>query len=67
MDVKTLGRMLRSRRKALGLTQQEAGDEAGVGIVFVSQVERGKETAEIGKVFSLIAALGFDVELKERP
>jgi y4mF family transcriptional regulator len=67
MDVKTLGQMLRARRKALGLTQQDIGDEAGVGIVFVSQVENGKGTAEIGKVFSLIAALGFDIELRERP
>ena len=67
MNMLELGARIRSRRKQVGLTQQQLADEAGVGLVFVSQIENGKETAEIGLVLKLLAALGLEVELRERP
>jgi len=67
MNMLDLGARIRSRRKQVGLNQQQLADEAGVGLVFVSQIENGKETAEVGLVLKLLAALGLDIVLKERP
>lgn len=67
MNADDLGRIIRRRRKDAGLTQQQLADESGCGLVLVSQVERGKPTAQIGKVLELLSALGLDVEIRERP
>lgn len=56
-----LGRMLRSKRKVQGLTQGEVAQHCGLSLRFVSEVERGKATAEIGKVFHLLKAVGVDL------
>lgn len=53
-----LGAFIRSRRKAQGLTQRELSMAAGVGLRFVIEVERGKPTSQIGKVFQLLQVLG---------
>ena len=36
-----LGARLRDRRQALGLTLKEVGDQAGLSVGFISQIERG--------------------------
>jgi len=62
-----LGRAVRLRRKALGLTQTAVAQVAGVGSRFVSEVERGKSTAEFGKVLRLVSVLGLDIQVASRP
>ncbi len=57
--------MARSR-KIRGYSQQEFADLAGVGRRFVSDLENGKPTAEIGKVLQALTALGLDLELRAR-
>ena len=59
--VESLGDIIRAERKRQGLTQLELADVSGVGITFVSQLENGKETAELGKALSVIAMLGIDL------
>ena len=55
-------------RKARGWTQCELAAAAGTSQRFVSELERGKATAEIGKAFAVAAALGLGVELvKAKP
>lgn len=61
-----LGRTIREERKRQGLTQDELAQLAGVGINFVSQIERGKPTAEIGKAFALLRMLGITVIAERR-
>ncbi|WP_428040612.1 hypothetical protein [Devosia psychrophila] len=39
---------------------------AGVGRRFLSELENGKPTAEIGKVLQVLTALGIDMQLKVR-
>lgn len=53
-------------RKTKGYSQQEFADLAGVGRRFVSDLENGKPTAEIGKVLQVLTALGLDLELRAR-
>ncbi|MFM8802848.1 MAG: helix-turn-helix transcriptional regulator [Planctomycetia bacterium] len=61
------GRAIRQRRKALGLTQTGVAQIAGVGSRFVSEVERGKATAEIGKLLRVAGVLGLDLHVVSRP
>ena len=56
-----LGKILRQKRKEQGLTQGEVAAHCGLSTRFVSEVERGKATAEIGKVISLLKAVGVDL------
>ena len=60
-----LGETIRAERRRQGLTQDELAQLSGVGINFVSQIERGKPTAEIGKVFAVLRMLGI-VSIAER-
>lgn len=72
MDARTirsadeLGHAIRVRRKALSLTQAGVAQIAGVGNRFVSELERGKSTAEIGKVLRVVSVLGLDLHLVSR-
>lgn len=50
------------RRKALGLTQRDLADRAGVGLRFVRELEQGKETLRLDKVNSLLALFGHRME-----
>lgn len=57
-DAGALGIVVRQARKAHGLTQAELAGLAGTGPRFVSELERGKERAELGKVLDVLAVLG---------
>ena len=48
------GRVVRERRRALGLTQEELASRCGVGKRFIVDLEGGKQTTQLGK--ALIAA-----------
>lgn len=60
IDASGFGAVLREERRRQGYTQQEVADYSGVGITFVSQLERGKPTAELGKALRVMQALGID-------
>ncbi len=60
------GGALRKRRKALGYTQVYIADVTGFSVSFISDLERGKETAELGKALYLANLLGLDLILSER-
>lgn len=53
-----LGAWVRQARKARGLTLEQVAIKAGTGIRFLSEFERGKDTAELGKAMSVLYSLG---------
>ena len=57
-DPAALGVAVRHARKTHGLTQTELAGLAGTGPRFISELERGKESAELGKVLDVLAVLG---------
>jgi y4mF family transcriptional regulator len=61
-----LGRLIRAKRRQIGMTQTEASALAGVGIRFLSELENGKATAELGKVLQVLARLGLVLEIRPR-
>ena len=66
MDSKSLGQAIRERRKELNYTQAFLAEFTGLSVTFISDVERGKPTAEIGKVIQLLHILGMDVLVERR-
>jgi len=62
-DVKTLGLLIKSRRKNLRLTQAQLAGVSGVGVRFISDLENGKPTIEIAKALQVIQHLGLVVHL----
>lgn len=59
-----LGMAVRAARKAHGLTQAELAGLAATGPRFVSELERGKPSAEMGKVLDVLAVLGLRLVLE---
>ena len=58
-----IGRAIRDIRKKKQMTQSALADVTGTSTKFISDVERGKNTVQIDKVFDLILALGLKVYL----
>ena len=56
-DSKSLGQIIRERRKELNYTQAYLSDFTGFSVTFISDLERGKPTAEIEKTIQLILSL----------
>ena len=65
-DSKTLGSAIKARRKELGYTQRYISEFTGFSISFLSDLENGKATAEIGKTIYIINMLGLDINLERR-
>ena len=66
MNATSLGATLREKRKELGLTQADLALATGTGIRFISDLENGKETCQIGKVIQVAECLGFELQLAMR-
>lgn len=65
-DARTLGQAIRTRRKELGYTQAFVAEATGLSVTFISDLENGKTTAEIGKTIRLINTLGLDLTVERR-
>lgn len=65
-SVAELGRLAREHRKSRGLTLEAVSGLSNLGTRFLSEFERGKETAEIGKVLKTLKILGLEVIIRPR-
>jgi HTH-type transcriptional regulator / antitoxin HipB len=64
-----VGERIRKKRKGDGLNLADAVALCGVGYRFLSDLENGKATAELGKTIQVLAGLGLEVYIgpKEWP
>ena len=58
-----IGRVIRGARKALGVTQKNLALTSGTGLRFVIDLEKGKETCQIGKALAVLQTLGIKLTL----
>ena len=65
-DSKTFGTAIRKRRNELKYTQAYLSEFTGFSVTFISDLERGKPTAELGKALHLASILGLDINVKIR-
>lgn len=61
-----LGELIRQRRKQAGLTLHEVSGLAGVGIRFLSELERGKPTSQLGLTLKVMQLLGLELSVEPR-
>ncbi len=61
-----LGRLARAHRKQRRLTLETVSGLGNLSTRFLSEFERGKETAEIGKVLKALRTLGLEVIIQPR-
>jgi y4mF family transcriptional regulator len=64
--VADIGIAVRKKRKEDGLTLADAASLCGVGYRFMSNLENGKETVQVGKVLKVLAALGLEMIIEAR-
>ena len=65
-SVEDLGRLIRSLRKQKQLTIETVSGLGNLSPRFLSELERGKETAEIGKALKVLRTLGLEVVIRPR-
>lgn len=58
-----VGKAVRTRRKQDHLTLADAAALCGVGYRFLSDLENGKPTAELGKTLQVLGCLGLEVQI----
>lgn len=61
-----IGRLVRERRRQAGLTLKDAAGMAGVGVRFLSELERGKPTLQIGLAIEVLHLFGLDLYVQPR-
>ena len=61
-----LGLLIRSERKAQGYKQTELAELANTSLSFLSNLENGKDSSEIGKALRIVATLGIDLVAERR-
>lgn len=65
-SVEEIGKLVRAHRKTQSATQAEFASLCGVGVRFISDLENGKPTMDIGKVLNVLQCLGLDVSIEPR-
>jgi HTH-type transcriptional regulator/antitoxin HipB len=61
-----IGAAIRKKRKEDGLTLADTAALCGVGYRFLSDLENGKRTVQMGKVLQVLTALGLDLYVASR-
>jgi len=62
-----MGRAIKDIRKKKNMTQGDLAEITGTSVKFISDVERGKETTQMDKVFDLVRDLGLQIHLTIDP
>lgn len=60
-----LGKAIRAERQRLSLTQTQLAEFAGCGLTFVNQLERGKPSVRLEKLFTVLEVLGLSLTLSK--
>lgn len=65
-DVADFGKAVNNRRKELGYTQKDLSEITGISASFLSDLENGKATVELGKVLMVVSLLGLNIYCSKR-
>ena len=65
-SVGELGNLIRKVRREQQLSQLDLAGAIGANARFIGELENGKETCQIGKVFDVIRGLGYEIQIVPR-
>jgi len=60
-EKQTLEEFVKRKRKSVKMTQKEMAEKAGVGLRFVRELERGKETLKMDKINQVLELFGYNL------
>jgi HTH-type transcriptional regulator/antitoxin HipB len=63
MTTQAIGTLVKQQRKQLGLNQAELAMTSGTGVRFISDLENGKETCQLGKSIKVLETLGLQLSI----
>lgn len=63
---RALGALVRRRRREAGINQAEAAGLCGVGVRFLSELERGKPTVQLQQTLQVLHRMGLELWLLPR-
>lgn len=63
MNQKEIGRIIKERRKHLGVNQQTLADLAGVGINTLVAIERGDGNPQLSTLLTILETLGMEADI----
>jgi HTH-type transcriptional regulator/antitoxin HipB len=61
---KEIGKVVKSTRKSLGVTQRNLALTSGTGLRFIIELEQGKPTVQLEKVLTVLRTLGIELVLE---
>lgn len=61
----SLSNLVKTKRKAVGLTQEEFADRAGVALTVVRKIEQGKTNLNLDKVNMVLKMFGSELKVEE--
>jgi HTH-type transcriptional regulator / antitoxin HipB len=64
-DAQNLGQAIRQQRRRLKVTQKDLAMTSGTGLRFIIDLEKGKQTCQLGKALEVVRALGLNLEISE--
>lgn len=66
ISTKELGSLVKKRRKELAMNQSELAMVSATGRRFISELENGKESCELGRTLRVLANLGIEIIIQSR-
>ena len=66
INTKSLGELMRTQRKALGLTQLDIAGVGNTGNRFIVELEAGKQTVQFQKTLDTLNLLGLEMVIREK-
>jgi y4mF family transcriptional regulator len=66
MKTEEIGALIKKRRKSLKMNQVDLALVSGTGVRFISDLENGKETCELGRTLKVLENLGMKIDFQPR-
>ncbi|MCM1364997.1 MAG: helix-turn-helix domain-containing protein [Faecalibacterium sp.] len=61
VDYKMIGKRIKTKRSAIGLTQEKLAEKLDVSVGYISQIERGITKVSLGTLAEISSILGVDI------
>lgn len=63
-NAKEIGKIVKTSRKKLGVTQSDLALTSGTGLRFIIDLEHGKPTCQLEKVLTVLNTLGIKITIE---
>ncbi len=63
-DAETVGKLIRTTRRSLDITQKDLALASGTGLRFIIELEKGKQSCQLGKTLLVLRTLGIKLTLE---